>query len=145
MGGRGSTTTSTSPTSPNPGPTVAPSAPSSTTSSPTPLTSTPSRSTLQGQTEELRSGFHDWGEVCWGARLPHSGGHVRYGGGEEDRPQDDLLLCAGGVQNVQRALVARPAFKNFSFFIPRSQVKAVVRWSGFLRKLAQSSSRIRRA
>ena len=26
------------------------------------------------------------------------------GGGEEDRPQDGLLLRAGGLQNVQRAV-----------------------------------------
>merc|ERR1712110_1221990 len=99
----GSTTTSTSP---SPGPTGSPSAPSSTTSSPMPSTTTPSKLNLLGQAEELRSCFHDWREVCWSARLPHSGGHVRDGGGEEDRSQDDLLLRAGGLQDVQRALVA---------------------------------------
>merc|ERR1719391_1385957 len=37
------------------------------------------------QTEELRSCLRNWREVCWGAGLPHSRGHVRDGGGEEDR------------------------------------------------------------
>merc|ERR1712226_1190538 len=31
-------------------------------------------------------------------------GHVRDGGGEQDRSQDDLLLRAGSVQDVQRAV-----------------------------------------
>merc|ERR1712047_91628 len=68
----------------------------------------------KGQIEELRSCFCHWREVRWSARLPHRGGHVRHGGGEQNRPQDDLLLRAGGLQDVQRALVGK-TFSHSSF------------------------------
>merc|ERR1712226_933256 len=60
----------------------------------------PRRVNLEGQAEELRSCLCNWRKVCWRTRLPHSGGHVRDGRGEEDRSQNDLLLRAGGVQDV---------------------------------------------
>merc|ERR1712012_1210845 len=37
-----------------------------------------------------------------------------HGGGEQNRPQDDLLLRAGGLQDVQRALVGK-TFSHSSF------------------------------
>merc|ERR1712008_654598 len=110
--GRANTTTSTSPTSPSPGPTASPSAPSSTTSSLTPSTSRPWAWSPPGTPEELRGGLHDRREVRRDTRLPDRRGHVRHGRGEEDRSQDDLLLRAGGLQDVQRAVTgaAPPPF-----------------------------------
>merc|ERR1711928_312773 len=75
-------------------------------------------------TEELRSCFCHWREVRWSARLPHCGGHVRHGGGEQNRPQDDLLIRTRSTG----CATSSSGQDLLSFFIPRSQVKAVVRW-----------------
>merc|ERR1712117_411289 len=44
------------------------------------------------------------GEKFASPRLFDGGGHVRHGGGEENRPQNGVLLRARGVQNVQRVV-----------------------------------------
>ena len=56
------------------------------------------------QTEKLWACFYNWREVRRSSWLSDSGGHVRNGGGEEDWPQDGVLLCPGGLQNVQRVV-----------------------------------------
>ena len=57
------------------------------------------------QEKELWACIRNWREVCRSAWLPDCRGHVRDGGGEEDRPQDDLLLRPGGLQDVQWAVI----------------------------------------
>ena len=56
------------------------------------------------QEKELWACIRNWREVCRSAWLPDGWGHVRNGGGEENRPQDDLFLRPGGLQDVQWAV-----------------------------------------